>query len=132
MLTYLAWKTIHIYCAALSISGFLLRGYWMWVDSPLLRHRLTRVLPHINDTLLLLAAVVMAIQSRQYPLANDWLTAKLIALVAYVLLGAIALKYGRSRRIRTAALIGAVAVFGYIVAVALSRSPLLSGAVLSP
>lgn len=128
MLTFAVWKTLHIACATLSISGFLLRGYWMLVDSPWLRHRLTRVLPHINDTLLLLAAIVLAIEIQQYPLMNAWLTAKLIALVLYVVLGSIALKPGRSRGVRATALFAAVAVFAYIVAVALAHDPLPFGA----
>jgi uncharacterized membrane protein SirB2 len=127
MPAYSIWKTLHVACAVLSISGFLLRGYWMLVDSPWLRHRLTRVLPHINDTLLLTAAIVLAVQIHQYPLVNAWLTAKLIALVVYVVLGTIALKRGRSREVRVAAFIAAVAVFAYIVAVALAHNPLPYG-----
>jgi uncharacterized membrane protein SirB2 len=53
-----------------------------------------------------------------------WLTAKVVALVAYIVLGAVALKYGRTRGIRTAALAGALATFGYIVAVAVTKNPL--------
>lgn len=123
-MSYLAWKTIHVWCAALSISGFMLRGYWMLIDSPRLRHRLTRVLPHVNDTLLLSAGVVMAFRIQQYPLVHGWLTAKLVALVAYVIVGSIALKRGRTHRVRAVALISAVAVFAYMVAVALTRRPL--------
>ena len=124
MFSYLDLKTVHVTCAALSISGFALRGYWMLRDSPRLRHPLTRILPHVNDTLLLLAAIGLMLYVRQYPLVNGWLTAKVVALVAYVVLGTIAIKRGRTRTLRASALVGAAAVFAYIVAVALSRQTL--------
>jgi uncharacterized membrane protein SirB2 len=62
--------------------------------------------------------------SRQYPFVAGWLTAKVVALVVYIGLGMVALRRGRSRRARITAWIAAQAVFLYIVAVALARSPL--------
>jgi uncharacterized membrane protein SirB2 len=121
--TYLALKTLHITCATLSLGGFLLRGYWMLRGSPLLQHPLTRLLPHLNDTLLLGAAIGLVLALHQYPLVHGWLTAKVAALLAYIVLGALALKRGRTRSIRVAALLAAAAVFAYIVAVALTRNP---------
>jgi uncharacterized membrane protein SirB2 len=53
-----------------------------------------------------------------------WLTAKIVALVAYILLGSVALKYGRTKTVRAAAYAGALATFGYIVAVAVTKNPL--------
>ena len=123
MLSYIAVKNAHIAFAALSGTGFLLRGWWMWRDSPLLGRRLTRTLPHINDSLLLAAAVWLVVQSAQYPLAQTWLTAKLAALLVYIVLGSIALKRGRTRQVRAAAFGGALAAFAYIVAVALRHHP---------
>ena len=55
---------------------------------------------------------------------HDWLTAKVLALIAYIVLGAIGLKYGRTRKIRIAAWVAALLTFGYIVAVALTRQVL--------
>jgi len=129
MLTYVTLKTVHVACATLSITGFLLRGYWTLRGSPLLRHPLTRVLPHVNDTLLLGAAIGLTLVLHQYPLVHGWLTAKVVALLAYIVLGAVALKHGRTRSIRTGALLGALAVFAYIVAVALARNPVPVGVV---
>jgi uncharacterized membrane protein SirB2 len=120
---YTGLKTLHIATAALSISGFLLRGLWMWRNSPLLGHRLTRVLPHINDAVLLLAAVGLVVLTGQYPFVVPWVTAKVLALVLYIALGMIALRRGRTRALRTAALIGALLTFGYVLAVALTRRP---------
>jgi uncharacterized membrane protein SirB2 len=120
---YPALKTIHVSCVILSISGFALRGAWMLQGSPLLRRRLTRVLPHAVDTLLLGSAIGMAVMIRQYPFADGWLTAKLVALLVYIVLGSVALKRGRTRRVRLAAFGGALATAGYLVAVGLTKHP---------
>lgn len=120
---YLELKTLHIAAALLSAAGFLLRGFWMLRGSPLLRHRLTRVLPHLVDTVLLTTAVALSWILHQYPLVHGWLTAKVAALLAYIVLGAIALHYGRTPLVRRAALLGALASLAYIFSVALSRNP---------
>ena len=65
----------------------------------------------------------MVVWSRQYPFVEPWLTAKLLALLLYIGLGTIALKRGKTKGIRIAAYVGALATFGYIVAVALTRQP---------
>jgi uncharacterized membrane protein SirB2 len=118
---YLAIKHLHITCAALSGSFFLLRGLWMLTDSPLLQRRGVRVAPHVVDTLLLATALVLVFWSGQYPFVQPWLTAKVLALVAYIVLGTVALKRGRTKGVRTFALLAALAVLTYIVAVALTR-----------
>jgi uncharacterized membrane protein SirB2 len=116
-------KAVHVGSAILSISGFVLRGVWMLQDSPLLKARDTRVVPHVVDTLLLVSAIALALRIAQYPFVHAWLTAKVLALLAYIVLGSLALKYGRSRRARGFAFAAALGVFFYIVAVAITRSP---------
>lgn len=121
---YLLLKHFHMTCAALSGGFFLVRGQWMLAGSPLLQRRWVKTLPHIVDSLLLASAVGLALWSRQYPGQMPWLTAKIVALVAYILLGSVALKYGRTKTVRAAAYAGALATFGYIVAVAITKNPL--------
>jgi len=123
---YLAIKHLHITCAVLSGSFFLLRGFWMLLDSPLLLRRWVKVVPHVVDTLLLTTALVLVFWSGQYPFVQPWLTAKVIALVAYIVLGTLALKRGKTKGVRTFALVAALATFAYIVAVALTRQTLLA------
>ncbi len=122
--SYLFLKQLHVTCAILTGVGFLLRGWWMLSGSPLLHHRLTRTLPHINDTLLLGSAVWMATRLGQYPLITPWLSAKFVALLGYIVLGSVALKRGRTQTIRIVALIAAFACYGYIVSVARTRAPI--------
>ena len=116
-------KAVHVGSAILSITGFVLRGVWMLQGSPLLKARATRTLPHVVDTVLLVSAIALALRSAQYPFVHAWLTAKVLALLAYIVLGSIALKYGRSRRVRALSYGMALGVFLYIVAVAIERSP---------
>ena len=65
MISFQLLKSIHLTCAVLSISGFLLRGFWMIKNSPLLQHRLTKILPHIVDTLLLASAIWMTVMTKE-------------------------------------------------------------------
>ena len=115
----------HAGCALVSISTFVVRGYWRRSGSPLLHSKLTGVLPHVVDTALLLSGIGLAVQWAVNPLENSWLMAKLIALVVYIVLGMIALKRGRTLRQRTMAWIVAILVFAYMVAVAFTKSPVL-------
>ena len=117
------FKTVHISCALLSVSGFALRGYWLIRRDDRLRHSLTRVLPHIVDTILLGSAVAMLLILQLAPFAQPWLVAKILALLAYITLGMVALRPGKSRRVRIGAFWLALATALYIIAVARSHSP---------
>ena len=124
-MNYLVVKQLHITFALLSGSFFLLRGIWMLGESPLLQQRWVKVVPPVVDTLLLSSALVMVFWSGQYPFAQPWLTAKVLALIVYIGLGTVALKRGKTRLVRTVAMFAALATFGYIVAVALTKQALL-------
>ncbi len=121
---YLAIKHLHVTAVTLSLSFFALRGYWMLTGSPLLGRTWVRRLPHVVDTVLLLSAITLASLLRQYPFVHPWLTAKVLALVAYVVLGSLALHRGRTPAIRRTALALALLTAAYIVAVALQHDPL--------
>jgi uncharacterized membrane protein SirB2 len=120
---YLFLKYLHVACVSLSGVGFLVRGILALRGSAFIRQTWVRVLPHINDSLLLAAAIGLAAMSRQYPFVADWLTAKIIGLCIYIALGSYALgsARNRSRRHRPLAFFAALAVFGWIVSVALSK-----------
>lgn len=120
---FLAVKYVHVISVVLSVSGFFLRGLLMMRDSPLLGARWIRVLPHINDTVLLIAALTLAAMSGQYPFVTDWVTAKVFGVIAYIILGALALREASTRSMRIACWFASLAVFGWIVSVALTRQP---------
>ena len=117
-------KNLHIASVVLSGSLFLLRGIWMLRKSAMLQQRWVKIIPHMVETLLLTSAIIIVIMSGQYPFAQDWLTAKLLALFAYIGLGIIALR-GRSKVVRVWAFIAALAVFIYIGSVAFTKQVLV-------
>ncbi len=121
---YVLVKYVHVISVVLSVGGFFLRGLLMMRDSRLLQARWIKVLPHINDTVLLVAALTLAAMSGQYPFVADWVTAKIFGVIAYIILGALALRDASSRRTRIACWFASLAVFGWIVSVALTRQPL--------
>jgi uncharacterized membrane protein SirB2 len=124
MAMYLILKYVHVITAVATISGFLLRGYWMLTESENLRHPVVKIAPHIADTLFLVAGIGMVWLLHLNPLVQPWLLAKFAGLIAYILLGTVAIKRGPTKQVRTVALVGAVAVFAYIAGVALAKSPL--------
>ena len=124
MMLFVWLKMAHVSSALLSISGFALRGYWMLTDNPLLQRRLTRVLPHIVDTLLLGSAIGMLLVWQADPLQLPWLMAKIVGLLLYIGLGMVALRFGRTRRVRVTAYLLALLSAVYILSVAYSKSPL--------
>jgi uncharacterized membrane protein SirB2 len=128
---YVLVKYVHVISVTLSLTGFFLRGLLMMRDSPLLGARWVRVLPHINDTVLLVAALSLAAMSGQYPFVVGWVTAKVLGVIAYIILGALALREASTRRMRIICWLASLAVFGWIVSVALTRQPLGFLAVLS-
>ena len=121
---YLILKNFHMALAALTITGFLLRGYWMMSGSSLRQNRAAKILPHIIDTLFLGTGIWLVVLLGLVPLQHGWLLAKLTGLLAYIGLGMIAMRFGRTRQIRAIAFIAALAAFAYIVGVALAKSPL--------
>lgn len=125
-MSYLLLKHLHVTCVVLSGLSFTLRGWWMLRDSPMLGRRLTRIAPHVIDSTLLGSAITMAVMSGQYPFFQPWLTAKFFGLFAYILLGMMALKRGKTKAIRARFFILALLSYAYIVSVALTRNPLLA------
>jgi uncharacterized membrane protein SirB2 len=117
-------KYVHVLSVALSVTGFFLRGLLMMRESPLLNARWMKVLPHVNDTVLLIAALSLAAMSGQYPFVADWVTAKVFGVIAYIILGALALRDASTRTMRIACWLASLVVFGWIVSVALTRQPL--------
>ena len=123
LLAYYVAKSLHVGAVVVSVAGFAARGALMLSGSRLLEARFVRVAPHVVDTVLLASALWLCWIIRQYPFVQGWLTAKVLGLLAYIVLGTIALKRGRTRGVRVAAFVGALAVVGYIVSVALAHDP---------
>lgn len=120
-MSYFAIKHIHMLTAVITAVLFILRGFWMMTGSALLQRQWAKIVPHINDTILLASAIALAVWSGQYPFQQDWLTAKVLLLIAYIGAGMVALKFGKSRGTRITAFILALLFLGYIFKIALTR-----------
>jgi len=115
-------KILHVSCVTLSFFGFFLRGIWMLSSSDLLQKKWVKTLPHVVDATLLTSALIMLYVYQWSVLEQFWLQVKIVALLAYIGLGMLALKPGRPKWVRFAAWVAGLMVFLFIVSVALSRS----------
>ncbi|MBO1519597.1 SirB2 family protein [Oceanisphaera pacifica] len=122
---YMAIKHAHMMFAIISITLFILRA-WLAIPSPARVHnKLLKIAPHVIDTLLLALGIWLAVLTSQIPFGNSpWLTAKVIGLVLYIVVGTIAIKRGKTRHQRLVATLVSIAIFAYIYGVAISKSPL--------
>ena len=122
MIAYNILKALHVITAVLSIAGFIVRGIWMMQSSPRLQQRWVKIAPHVNDTILLVSAIILVVLTAQYPGPVAWINAKIIGLLVYIVLGTIALKRGRTLQTRVIAWGLALVVFAYIAGVAFTRN----------
>lgn len=109
--------------ATASIAGFILRGIWMMSKSGKLEAKVTRIAPHVIDSVFLLSGIGLIMVLRLPVMTQPWLLAKFAALVVYIVLGAVALRRGPTISVRRTAFVLALLTFAYIVGVALTRSP---------
>ena len=120
---YATVKLVHQSAVALSLTGFFLRGAASLAGARWVGTRAAKTLPHIVDSVLLLSALTLAWMLRLTPGNAPWLLAKIVGLVVYVGLGVLALRPGRSPGVRAAAWVAALTTAGWIVSVALTKSP---------
>jgi uncharacterized membrane protein SirB2 len=116
-------KQVHVYSVLLSFLLFAARGAWVLAGHALPRNSVVRILPHAVDTVLLGSALWLTTVIQQYPFRDAWLTAKVLLLVAYILLGSLALRRSSGRGQQAAAFIAAVLTFGLLVSVARYHHP---------
>lgn len=114
-------KHIHVTAAGVSFLGFLLRGYWMLTNNGLLKAKLTKVLPHIIDTFLLAAAICLVIITQHHPFQVSWITAKILLLIVYIVTGTIALKRGKTKKMRVRFFVLSSVIIIVIFAIAITK-----------
>lgn len=93
----------------------------MLQESLLLQTRLTKIIPHIIDTVLLATAIALVLISNQYPTLINWIAVKIILLIAYIGFGTFALKRGSTKQVRAACFVAALLCISGIFAVAIIR-----------
>ena len=124
-MSYSLLLQLHVTTALISLLLFIGRGIRVLQQPQRSRPRWMKWLPHANDTILLILGIMLMRTIQQYPITNSWLTYKLIALLMYILLGMVAMKWAKTGRIRFMAWLGALVVFAYMLGVAITKQPLV-------
>lgn len=117
-------KWVHVAAVIASGSLFTLRGAAVQAGAQWAMAAPLRYLSYTIDTVLLTAALMLATTLRQYPFVHGWLTAKIVLLVIYVVLGSYALKRGRSRVVRLWCWLAALGIYLFIISIARAHHPL--------
>ena len=121
MSAYLILKMLHMTAAYLTVSLFALRllldavGLSGWRQTPL------RWIPHVNDTVLLVAAISLLFVTPWMPFVHGWLTAKIFLLIGYIIAGIFALKTTKSTPVRVTAAVLALVMVGGIFHLAMTK-----------
>ncbi|WP_394388542.1 SirB2 family protein [Shewanella woodyi] len=124
---YPAIKHLHLTLIAVSVLFFIVRFALHLRDSPLMQKKLVKIAPHVIDTFLLLSGLTLCFIIKQYPFVDPWLSEKLGAVVAYILLATIALKANRNKLFKTFAALGAIAWVVYAAKLAMFKQAMLLG-----
>ncbi|UYZ82970.1 SirB2 family protein [Entomomonas sp. E2T0] len=115
---------LHALTAVITISLFIARFVGLRVGAKFMQKKWVRIIPHLNDTCLLIFGITLVILTQQYPnLSNHfWLTEKLSFLVGYIVFGFMAIK-GRTSAIRYIGFALALACFACIVYLVKTKIP---------
>ncbi|HKJ16957.1 MAG TPA: SirB2 family protein [Xanthomonadales bacterium] len=120
-MNYVLLKQLHLSLALLSISGFAVRWWWRARNSSLSNHPAIRIAPHVLDTVFLITGIILAALSGFYPWSDAWLAAKIGGLLAYIILGMLAMSF-TSKPARNLAFALALLTFAWVISVAYTKS----------
>lgn len=120
-MSYMALKHSHLMLVVLSISLFALRFFAREAGARFVQTKFFKIAPHVIDTCLLLSgfALMFTVGYSLWPI--NWLSVKLLLVIAYIVTGIIAMKSVSKTKRRAA---GALA-FVWILAIlhlAMSKS----------
>ncbi len=117
----------HVILAFFAFASLLLRCYWGLKKPAMLQQALALKAHKLITLLMLLSAIALCLLLGMYPVAQAWLTEKLVLFVLYVGLGIAAIRPGAPDNQRLV-LTGAAAVcFVLMMIIAKSHSALLLG-----
>ena len=117
---YLAIKQAHILLAIVSVAGFALRFRWLVTDNALLQKRVSKVLPHVIDTIFFATGVALVLIADIYPHQQRWFSHKLALVLVYIFCG-VQLFRATERAHRWLWFSGALICVGGITALALLK-----------
>jgi uncharacterized membrane protein SirB2 len=121
MTIYNTLKLAHVACVVVSGSLFIYRYARLSLQPDQALPKALKVLPHINDTVLLSSAIGMLSLIGLNPFTTPWLLAKIVALLVYIVLGAICMRSLPGSRRQSISFVAAISVFAYILLVGLNK-----------
>ena len=117
-------KMAHVCLALCSGAIFALRGAGVLANMRWPHLAPVRWTSYTVDTCLLTAALMLLTILPGALFSNGWLTAKIVLLVVYVVLGTFAIKRARTRAAKAACYVAALATFGMVYSIARAHHPL--------
>ncbi|MFQ6372175.1 SirB2 family protein [Shewanella sp. YIC-542] len=120
-------KYFHLLMIGLSVMFLSVRFVLKLAQSAWMERKLLKVAPHVIDTLLLLSGVVLCFMIKQYPFVDAWMTEKLGAVVAYIVLAIAAMNSARGKTFRIFAFLGALGWLVFAAKVAYVKQAVFFG-----
>lgn len=117
-------RGVHVASILASGALFLVRGAAQQAGARWVMAAPLRYVSYAIDTVLLSSAILLCVILGQYPIAQGWLTAKVVLMLVYIVLGSYGLKRGRTRAMRLGFWLAALAVYAFIITIARTRNPL--------
>lgn len=105
---YLPIKHIHMTLVAFSVLFFVIRAALMFMNKPIHDKKWAKMTSRVTDTFLLVSAIVLCTIISQYPFVDNWLTEKVLCLLAYIILAYVALYRANTTKTKLLTTIGAV------------------------
>lgn len=118
-MSYMALKHLHLAAIGCTLVFFVLRSGGLVLSQQWVRHVGVKMIHHATDLILLASALGLAAHLHQWPFYNSpWMTAKVLALLAYMLFTVLAV-----RRQQVIWLLPALASIVYAGWVAVNKVP---------
>lgn len=111
---------IHVIFVLLSFISFITRVALSQFKPEVLTLKVFKIAPHVIDTLLLVSGITLVINGNWIASGNyGWIISKFLVLLAYVGLGVFTMRSTGTKR--WLAFAGALACYGYILSVAITK-----------
>jgi len=105
---YLPIKHLHLTLIAFSVLFFIIRAALMFMNKPIHDKKWAKMTARIADTFLLISVITLCFIINQYPITDNWLTEKVLCLLAYIILAYIALYRAKTLKNKILTTVGAV------------------------
>lgn len=106
----------------ITVSLFVFRGLGFILNMAYVQNRVVKILPHVNDTVLLISAIILSVKLEQYPFIHSWLTIKVIALILYIALGFYLFKFAKTTLQKAIGFVSAISVVLFIIWTAITKA----------